>query len=88
MTSGLGIMDILLTLYLSEGMMIFTVILLVISVIGFIKGKRHSLFRRVCLLIGIYCIIYLGAILALVFMFDSSHEPAQPVIAYLHRVIC
>lgn len=84
MTSGFGIIDMILTLYLSEGMMIFTVVLLIASVVGFVKSKNHNLLRRVCIITGIYSIIYLGAIVLLMVMFNSNHEPAQPVMAYLN----
>lgn len=82
MTSVFGVtsmsFDKLLSLYLSEGMMIFTVLLLVAAIIAFIKGKRHKVIRTSCVVIGVYCILYLGAILALSIGFSSNHKPAAP----------
>ena len=82
MTSVFGVtsmsFDKLLTLYLSEGMMIFTALLLIASIIAFVKGKGRKALRTGCIVVGIYCVLYLGAILALSFLFSSNHEPPQP----------
>ena len=80
MTSVFGVtsmsFDKLLSLYLSEGMMIFTALLLVIAIIVFVKSKGRKNRRTSCIVVGIYCILYLGAILALSIGFSSNHEPA------------
>lgn len=70
--------DKLLSLYLSEGMMIFTALLLVVAIIVFVKSKGRKNRRASCIVVGIYCILYLGAILALSIGFSSNHEPAAP----------
>lgn len=70
--------DKLLTLYLSEGMMIFTAILLVVAIIVFIKSKNRKKLRSSCVVAGVYCILYLGAILALSIGFSSNHKPVAP----------
>ena len=77
-----GTFDSLLTLYLSEGMMVFTLLLLVAAIIVFVKSKGHRSLRTGCIVVGIYCILYLGAIFALSFLFSSNHEPAPPVPVY------
>ena len=82
MTSVFGVtsmsFDKLLTLYLSGGMMIFTVLLLVAAIIFFVKGKGRKTLRTGCVIVGIYCILYFGTILALSFLFSSNHEPPRP----------
>lgn len=82
MTSVFGVtsmsFDKLLTLYLSEGMMILTALLLVAAIIVFIKSKGRKNLRTSCVVVGGYCILYLGAILALSVGFSSNHEPAAP----------
>ena len=82
MTSVFGVtsmsFDKLLTLYLSEGMMIFTALLLIAAIIAFVKGKGSKALRTGCIVVGIYCVLYLGAILALSFLFSSNHEPPHP----------
>ena len=71
--------DGLLSMFLSEGMMIFVAVLLIASVIGFIRGKGHRGLRVCCVLVGLCCAIYLCGILALIFLFGSNHGPAEPV---------
>ena len=82
MTSVFGVtsmsFDKLLTLYLSEGMMILTALLLIAAIIAFVKCRGRKGLRIGCVVVGIYCIFYLGAILALSFLFSSNHEPPQP----------
>ena len=82
MTSVFGVtsmsFDKLLTLYLSEGMMIFTALLLIATIIAFVKGKGSKALRTGCIVVGIYCVLYLGAIHALSFLFSSNHEPPHP----------
>ena len=82
MTSVFGVtsmsFDKLLSLYLSEGTMIFTALLLVVAIIVFIKSKGRKARRTGCVVVGIYCILYLGAILALSFLFSSNHKPPEP----------
>lgn len=82
MTSVFGVtsmsFDKLLSLYLSEGMMIFTALLLVVALIVFVKSKGRKNRRASCIVVGIYCILYLGAILALSIGFSSNHKPAAP----------
>lgn len=82
MTSVFGVtsmsFDKLLSLYLSEGMMIFTALLLVVAIIVFIKSKGRKNRRTSCIVVGIYCILYLGAILALSIGFSSNPKPAAP----------
>jgi len=82
MTSVFGVtsmsFDKLLTLYLGEGMMIFTAILLVVAIIVFIKSKSRKKLRSSCVVVGVYCILYLGAILALSIGFSSNHKPVAP----------
>ena len=82
-----GTFDKLLTLYLSEGMMIFTVLLLVAAIIAFIKTKGRKAIRAGCIVAGIYCIIYLGVILALGSLFSSDHEPAPPALVSADSVV-
>lgn len=77
LSSGL-LIDYLLSLYLSEGMMIFTAVLLIAAVVLFFKGKGRRALRTGCTLVMIYCILYLGAVLALVILFGSNHGPAEP----------
>lgn len=82
MTSVFGVtsmsFDKLLTLYLSEGMMIFTALLLIAAIIAFIKCKGRKALRISCVVVGIYCILYLVAFLALSSLFSSNHEPPHP----------
>lgn len=82
MTSVFGVtsmsFDKLLTLYLSGGMMIFTALLLIVTIIVFIKSNGRKNRRTSCIVVGIYCILYLGAILALSTGFSSNHEPVAP----------
>ena len=91
MTSVFGVtsmsFDKLLTLYLSEGMMIFTALLLIAAIIFFIKGKGRKALRTGCVVVGIYCILYLVAILALSSLFSSKHEPAPPVLVSADSVV-
>ena len=79
--------DKLLTLYLSEGMMIFTALLLIAAIIAFIKCKGRKALRTSCVVVGIYCILYLVAILALSSLFSSKHEPAPPVLVSADSVV-
>lgn len=72
-------LDKVLSVYLSEGMMIFTVVLLIVAIIAFIKGKGRRALRTGCIVVGIYCIIYLGAVLVLSSLFGSNHKPSPPV---------
>ena len=78
MTTSGFFLDSLLALYLSEGMMIFTALLLVCSVVVFIKSRGKKALRTVSALVGIYSILYLGAIAALSVLFSSNHPPAEP----------
>ena len=91
MTSVFGVtsmsFDKLLTLYLSEGMMIFTALLLIAAIIAFVKGKDRKALRTSCVVVGIYCILYLVAILALSSLFSSKHEPAPPVLVSEDSVV-
>ena len=91
MTSVFGVtsmsFDKLLTLYLSEGMMIFTALLLIAAIIAFIKCKGRKALRASCVVVGIYCILYLGAVLALSFLFSSNHESAPPVLVSADSVV-
>ena len=79
--------DKLLTLYLSEGMMVFTALLLIAAIIGFIKCKGRKSLRVGCVIVGIYCILYLGSISALSFLFSSNHRPAQPTLVSADSVV-
>ena len=91
MTSVFGVtsmsFDKLLTLYLSEGMMIFTALLLIAAIIAFIKCKGRKALRTSCVVVGIYCILYLVAVLALSSLFSSKHEPAPPVLVSADSVV-
>ena len=91
MTSVFGVtsmsFDKLLTLYLSEGMMIFTALLLIAAIIAFIKCKGRKALRTSCVVVGIYCILYLVAILALISLFSSKHEPAPSVLVSADSVV-
>ena len=87
MTSGFGIMDMILTLYLSEGMMIFTVVLLIASLIVFLKSKGKSLLRKVCAVLFIYSMLYLGTIFTISYLFGSPHEPASPAVADVDYIV-
>ena len=73
-------LDKVLSVYLSEGMMVFTAVLLIAAIIAFIKGKGRRALRAGCVAVGIYCIIYLGAVLVLSSLFGSNHKPSPPVI--------
>lgn len=81
------IFDKLLSLYLSEGMMIFTALLLIVAIIVFVKSKGHRSLRAGCIVVVIYCILYLGAIIALSFLFSSHHEPAPPSPVYSDHAV-
>ena len=91
MTSVFGVtsmsFDKLLTLYLSKGMMIFTALLLIAAIIAFIKCKGRKALRTSCVVVGIYCILYLVAILALSSLFSSKHEPAPSVLVSADSVV-
>lgn len=91
MTSVFGVtsmsFDKLLTLYLSEGMMIFTALLLIAAIIAFIKCKGRKALRTSCVVVGIYCILYLVAVLTLSSLFSSKHEPAPPALVSADSVV-
>ena len=75
-------LDKVLSVYLSEGMMVFTAVLLIAAIIAFIKGKGRRALRAGCVVVGIYCILYLGAILVLSSLFASNHEPTPSTLVY------
>ncbi len=79
MSYGIGLFDSILSVVLSNGFVIFTAILLAVAIAGLIfnKGKKASI-KTICLVIIVFCIIYLAAILALVVLFDSSAPPPVP----------
>ena len=91
MTSVFGVtsmsIDKLLTLYLSEGMMIFTALLLITAIIVFVKGKGRKALRTSCVVVGIYCTLYLVAVLALSSLFSSNHSPAPPTLVSEDSVV-
>ena len=73
----------LLTVFLSEGMMFFVLLILLCALFLFKKAKGHTKLRAGLAAVCILCVLYLGAILALVVLFGSSHGPADPVPALL-----
>ena len=54
---------------------------LIVSIFVFIKGKGHNGVRGISLIVGIYCILYLGAILTVSLMSGPPPEPAPPAYA-------
>ena len=73
MSSGVGVFDSLLTLFLSEGAMIGTTILLLCSVVVFVKSKGKKAIRLTCGVLMAYSIIYVALIAGLSFLFSSGH---------------
>ena len=68
MSSGVGVFDSLLTLFL-----IGTTILLLCSVVVFVKSKGKKAIRLTCGVLMAYSIIYLALIAGLSFLFSSGH---------------
>ena len=79
MASGVGLFDSVLTLFLSNGMIVVAVVLLIAAVIGlFANRKKRSPIKGICIAVIICCIIYLAFILMLVIGFGSSGHPPVP----------
>ena len=72
-SSVIGLFDALLTLYLSEGAMIATAILLLGSILVFFKSKGKKAVRLACGVFIAYSTVYLTLIAGLSFLFSSSH---------------
>lgn len=87
MSSSSFVLNKLLTLYLSEGMVVFTALLLVAAIFVCVKSRGGKGFHIGCVGLVIYCVLYLGAIAALVFLFSSDHGPADPAPAPPHQLI-
>ena len=73
MSSGVGVFDSLLTLFLSEGAMIGTVLLLLGSAVVFVKSKGKKAVRVTCGVLMAYSVIYLALIAVMVCLFSSGH---------------
>ena len=73
MSSGIGVFDSLLTLFLSRGAMIGTAILLLCSVVVFVKSKGRKAVRVTCGVLMAYSMIYLVLIVFLSYLFSSGH---------------
>lgn len=79
MTSGLGLFDSVLTLFLSNGMIVVAVILLIAAIITlFANKKKRTPIKGICIALIICCIIYLAFILMLVIGFGSNAHPPVP----------
>ena len=70
--------DSLLSMFLSEGTMIFIALLLIVSIVAFIKFKGRSGLRVCCVLVGLFCAVYLCGVLTLAYLFGANHGPAVP----------
>ena len=79
MSTGTLLADSILTFFLSEAMMVIAALVFVGCIIVLVK-LRHKpcTLRRACIVLAVVCALYLIAIGALVFLFDSSHPPAPP----------
>lgn len=75
MSSGVGIFDSFLSLYLSEGAMIATGILLICSVLIFVKSKGKKAIRISCGVIIAHSIIYLTLIAYASYLISSKGHP-------------
>lgn len=73
MSSGIGMFDTLLTLFLSEGAMIITAILLLCSIIVFFKSKGKKVIRLLSGVFIAYSIVYLALIAGMSYLFSSGH---------------
>ena len=79
MTNGVGLLDAVLTVFLSGGMMAFAVVLLIVAVIMlFVNKKKRTPIKGICVVAVLCCIIYLAFILMLVIGFGSSGHPPVP----------
>ena len=63
---------------LANAMMIFMALLLIVSIVVFIKSKGRSGLRVCCVLVGLFCVVYLCGVLILAYLFGSNHGPAVP----------
>lgn len=75
MSSGVGIFDSFLSLYLSEGAMIVTGILLICSILVFIKSKGKKAIRISCGVIIAHSVIYLSLIAYASYLISSKAHP-------------
>lgn len=67
MTSGLGLFDAVLTLFLSNGMIVVAVVLLIVTIITlFANKKKRTPIKGICIAVIICCIICLAVIATLV----------------------
>lgn len=79
MTSGVGLFDSVLTLFLSNGMIVVAVVLLIAAIITlFVNKKKRTPIKGICIALIICCIIYLAFILMLVIGFGSNAHPPVP----------
>lgn len=79
MTSGVGLFDSVLTLFVSNGMIVVGVVLLIAAIITlFANRKKRTPIKGICIAVIICCIIYLSFILMLVIGFGSNGHPPVP----------
>ena len=79
MTNGLGLFDSVLTLFLSNGMIVVAVVLLIAAIITLLANKKkRTPIKGICIALIICCIIYLAFILMLVIGFGSNAHPPVP----------
>jgi len=75
-----GLFDSILTLLLSEGMLIFVAVLLVASIIVFVKSKKNKALRLGSIIVVLCCLVYIGIIIAVSIAFGAPHPPAPPAV--------
>lgn len=75
MSSGIGMFDSFLSLYLSDGAIIATGILLICSVLIFVKSKGKKAIRIPCSIIIAHSIIYLALIAYASYLISSKGRP-------------
>ena len=79
MTSGLGLFDAALTLFLGNGMIVVAVLLMIVAFIMlFANKKKRTPLKGICVAVIICCIIYLAFVLTLVIGFGSNGHPPVP----------
>ena len=79
MTNGLRLFDSVLTLFLSNGMIVVAVVLLIAAIITLLANKKkRTPIKGICIALIICCIIYLAFILMLVIGFGSNAHPPVP----------
>ena len=76
MTSGSGLFDTVLTLFLSNGMIVFAVALLIVASIMLLANKKKQThIKCICIAVIICCIVYLAFIFTLVIGFGANVQP-------------